>query len=139
MNIVYVTQTTSTDNVASIGSAELAFDRRNLRIRVYRRLRECNYSDLDVAPKSEVDTIRASRVTNSYRDGESYEDVTVRTRAMLENFAGEYPRGTVRLIGHHTQRVAFPHLADGVPLDGMRSQTIETDWWQHEWEYRYGD
>jgi len=120
-------------------TAELAFEGRDLPIRIDPRLRECNYGDLDGQPKSAIDAIRATRVTSPYPGGESYEDVANRTCALLDDLAREYPRGTVLLIGHHAQRVALPHLTDGVPLQVALDQTIEHDWWQPEWEYSYGE
>lgn len=129
----------ASDLLRSRRTAELTFEGRDLPIRIDPRLRECNYGDLNAAPKSEVDAIRATRVTQPYPGGESYEDVATRTRAMLDDLAHEYPRGTVLLIGHHAQRVALPHLTDGVPLQQALDQTIEHDWWQPEWEYSYGE
>ena len=129
----------ASDLLRSRRMAELASEGRNLPLHVDPRLRERNYGDLNAAPKSEVDAVRATRVTEPYPGGESYEDVAVRTRAMLDDLAREYPRGTVLLIGHHAQRVTLPHLADGITLEEALAQTIESDWWQPEWEYRYGD
>jgi len=129
----------ASDLLRSRRTAKLAFEGRNLPIRIDPHLRECNYGDLNAAPKAEVDAIRASRVAKLYPGGESYEDVPTRTRAMLDDLAREYPRGTVLLIGHHAQRVTLPHLADGVPLEEALAQTIESDCWQPEWEYHYGD
>lgn len=129
----------ASDLLRSRRTAALTFEDRDLPIRIDPRLRECNYGHLNAAPKSEVDAIRATCVTEPYPGGESYEDVAVRTRAMLEDLAREYPRGTVLLIGHHAQRVALPHLADGVPLEEALAQTIDNDWWQPQWEYSYGD
>jgi broad specificity phosphatase PhoE len=129
----------ASDLLRSRRTAELTFEDRNLPIRIDPRLRECNYGDLNAAPKAEVDAIRASRVTTPYPGGESYEDVAVRTRTMLDDLLHEYPRGTVLLIGHHAQRVALPHLTAGVPLQEALDQTIEHDWWQPEWEYSYGE
>ena len=129
----------ASDLLRSRRTVALAFEGSDTPVRIDPRLRECDYGDLNGAPKSEVDAIRATRVTQPYPGGESYEDVAVRTRAMLDDLAREYPRGTVLLIGHHAQRAALPYLADGVPLQEALMQTIESDWWQPEWEYRYGD
>ncbi|MDA0351065.1 MAG: histidine phosphatase family protein [Chloroflexi bacterium] len=118
-------------------TAELAFEDRGLPIRIDRRLRECNYGDLNGAPKSAVDTIRASRVGAPFPKGESYEDVAVRIRALLDDLAREYPRGTVLLIGHHAPYVALEHIAQGVPLADALASTTSGDYWQPEWTYRY--
>jgi len=68
----------------------------------------------------------------------STDNAAGRTRTLLDDLARDYPRGTVLLIGHHAQRVTLPHVADVVPLHEALAETMTNDWWQHEWEYRYG-
>jgi len=119
-------------------TAELAFEGRDVPLRIDRRLRECNYGDLNGAPRSEVDAIRSTRVSEPFPGGgESYEDVAVRIRALLDDLAREYPRGTVLLIGHHAPYVALEHIARGMPLADALASTASGDYWQPEWTYRY--
>ena len=119
-------------------TAELAFADGNVPLRIDPRLRECNYGDLNGAPKPEVDAIRASRLGEPFPGGgESYEGVAARIRALLEDLAGEHSDGTVLLIGHHAPYVALEHIARGVPLAEALASTVSGDYWQPEWEYSY--
>lgn len=119
-------------------TAELAFEGCDIPIRIDPRLRECDYGDLNGAPKAEVDRLRPSRVAEPFPGGESYEAVAARVRDLLDDLSAEYPRGTALLIGHHAPYVALEHLARGVPLaDALAAAT--GDYWQPEWEYDYGD
>jgi broad specificity phosphatase PhoE len=119
-------------------TAELSLEGRNIPIRIDPRLRECDYGDLNGAPRSEVDAIRASRVSEPFPGGgESYEDVAVRIRSLLDGLAREYPRGTVLLIGHHAPYVALEHIARGVPLSDALASTARGDYWQPEWTFSY--
>ena len=127
----------ASDLLRSRRTAELVFEGRDTPLRIDPRLRECDYGDLNGAPRAEIDAIRAGRVTEPYPGGESYEDVAIRTRSMLDDLAREHPDGTVLLIGHHAQRVVLPHLANGAPLEVALAETMENDWWQPEWEYTY--
>ncbi len=129
----------ASDLLRSRRTAELAFEDRDLPIRIDARLRECGYGSLDGAPKAEVDAIRATRVREPFPgSGESYEDVTARMRALLDDLAREFQSGTVLLIGHHAPYVALEHLANGVSLADALAST-EGDYWQPEWEYSYPD
>jgi broad specificity phosphatase PhoE len=129
----------ASDLLRSRRTAELAFEGRDILNHIDPRLCAYNCGDLDATPESEVDAIRPTRVIEPYPGGKNYEDVATRTNALLADLAREYPHGNVRRIGHHAQRVALPHLANGIPLDEVLAQTIENDCWQPEWEYRYGD
>jgi broad specificity phosphatase PhoE len=130
----------TSDLLRSRRTAELAFESRDVPRRVETRLRECGYGALDGAPKAEVDAIRASRVSEPFPGGgESYEAVAARIRALLDDLVGEFPGGTVLLIGHHAPYVVLEHIANGVPLADELASTARSDYWQPEWEYRYGE
>jgi len=89
----------ASDLLRSRRTAELVLEDRDTPLRIDPRLRECNYGDLNGAPRAEIDAIRASRVTEPYPGGESYEDVAIRTRSMLDDLAREHPDGELLLIG----------------------------------------
>lgn len=137
----------ASDLLRSRRTAELAFEDRDVPIRIDGRLRECNYGDLNAAPRADVDAIRRSRVNQPFPGGgESYEDVAARIRALLDDLATEYAQGlaaehadgSVLLIGHHAPYVALEHIIRGVPLAEALAAT-DGDYWQPEWEYSYGD
>ena len=87
-----------------------------------------------------MDSIRASRVREPFPvGGESYEDVAIRIRALLDDLARDHAGSTVLLIGHHAPYVALEHVVRGVPLAEALAATASGDYWQPEWEYTYGE
>ena len=128
----------ASDLLRSRRTAELAFEDRDIPLRIDPRLRECDYGNLNGAPRSEVDAIRPTRVSKPFPGGgESYQDVTARVRALLDDLAREYAHGTVLPIGHNAPYVALEHVVRGVPLAEALAATASGDHWQPEWIYRY--
>ena len=126
----------SSDLLRSRRTAELALGHRDIALRIDTRLRECDYGALNGAPRDDVDERRASCIRTPFPEGESYEDVATRTRALLQGLLREHPHGTVLLIGHHAQRVVLPHVVNRVPL-ALALARAATDKWQPEWEYTW--
>ena len=126
----------SSDLLRSRRTAEMAFEHRDIALRIDTRLRECDYGTLNGAPRGHVDAKRASCIRTPFPEGESYEDVATRTRALLQGLLREHPHGTVLLIGHHAQRVVLPHVVNRVPL-ALALARAATDKWQPEWEYTW--
>ncbi len=120
----------SSDLLRSRRTAALAFEHRDIALRIDARLRECDYGALNGAPKVEVESIRAGCIYKPFPGGESYEDVAARTRALLDDLVREHPQGTVLLIGHHAQRVVLPHLVTRTHLEITLARTAATDEWQ---------
>lgn len=127
----------ASDLLRSRRTAELAFEDRDVPHRVDPRLRECDYGELNGAPKAEVDAIRAGCLETPFPGGESYAEVAARMRALLDDLGREYGRGTVLLIGHHAPYVALEHVVRGVPLAEALASTASGDYWRPEWTYRY--
>ena len=127
----------ASDLLRSLRTARLAFDHREITLRIDARLRECDYGELNGAPQAEVAALRARCIHTPFPGGESYEDVAVRTRALLDALAREHPHGTVLLIGHHAQRVVLPHLVSGVSLETALARTTASSAWRPEWTYTW--
>ncbi len=127
----------SSDLLRSRRTAALAFERRDITLRIDTRLRECDYGALNGAPRVEVDARRAGCIDTPFPGGESYEDVAARTRALLDDLIREHAQGTVLLVGHHAQRVVLPHVVNRVPLEIALARTMTGDEWQPEWTYTW--
>ena len=126
----------ASDLVRARRTAELVFAGREVPIREDARLRECDYGELNGAPRAAVDALRASRVGEAFPGGESYEDVVARMRSLMADLGREFPAGTVALIGHHAPFVALEHLLRGVSLGEALASTMgRGEWWRPEWEY----
>ena len=126
----------ASDLLRSRRTAQLVIGDRDVPLRIDPRLRECDYGDLNGAPRSEVDAIRSSRLSEPFPGGESYEEVAGRIRALLDDLARQHPRGSVLLIGHHAPYVALEHIVRGVPLAEALASTVG-DYWRPEWQYIY--
>ncbi len=126
----------TSDLVRSRRTGEIVFGGRDVPRRVDARLRECDYGELNGAPRAEVEAIRGSRVREAFPGGESYEDVAARVGALLGDLGREFPEGTVALIGHHAPFVALEHVVRGAALDEALASAAG-DWWRPEWEYEY--
>ena len=118
----------------SYKTAELAFGSRYPIIKD-ERLRECNYGDLNGAPKAEIEAQRASRISSPFPDGESYEDTAKRMKAFLDDLAKDYADKKVMIIGHRATQYGLEHCIKGVPL----LEAVTAPWqWQPGWKYEFG-
>ncbi|MBA3396221.1 MAG: histidine phosphatase family protein [Deltaproteobacteria bacterium] len=115
----------------SYRTAELAFGDAYPVVRD-RRLRECNYGELNRAPVSEVEALRVSAIATPFPDGESYEDSSRRLLALLGELAATRAGQTVMIIGHRATQYGLDRWIRGVSLQ----EAIRTPWrWQPGWTY----
>jgi broad specificity phosphatase PhoE len=116
----------------AVETAEIAFAGSALPIREDKRLRECNYGDLNGHPVAEIDAERLRRIETPFPGGESYREVVERTRGFLADLAREHP-SRVLVIAHSANRWALQHLLEGRPLDELITAPFA---WQEGWLYR---
>lgn len=116
----------------AIESSEIAFP--NIKKVIDKRLRECNYGELDGEHKSLV--IYEEHIEEPFIEGESLKDVEERIRSFVEFIKKEYPGKTIGILAHRA-----PQLALDVILNNMTwEEAIKNDWrktgdWQPGWEY----
>jgi len=79
-------------------TAEIAFAHRALPIVRDARLRECDYGTLTHRPVQEIEAQRAAHLTTPFPKGESYEQVTSRVAAWLDEATSAYARQTVLVV-----------------------------------------
>ena len=102
-----------------------------------KRLRECNYGDLNGGPDSAFKNDMLKYVKIRFPNGENYEDVKERIEDLLKFIKPNYDGKHIALLAHQK-----PQLALEVILNGKSWQdAIDTDWrktgsWQPGWEYR---
>jgi len=117
----------------AIETAQIAFAGSELLVRQDRRLRECNYGELNGKPTAEIDEAeRLRRVDEPFPGGESYREVVERTRLFLNDLFPELDGSRVLLIAHSANRWALQHLLLGAPLEDVIGAPFE---WQEGWEY----
>ena len=122
----------TSDLTRTIDSSNIAFS--NYEKVRDKRLRECNYGDLDGKHKSLV--IYEEHINIPFPNGESLLDVENRIREFINYLKDNYDGKTVGIVAHRA-----PQLALDVILKGMTwEEAIECDWrkngdWQPGWEY----
>jgi broad specificity phosphatase PhoE len=116
----------------AVETAEIAFGGSGIPVFEDRRLRECDYGELNGMPTERLLAERSHRIDVPYPAGESYRDVVVRVRAFLEDVAAEHDGSRVVLIGHSATRWALDHLLTGTPLEELVDAPFA---WREGWEY----
>ena len=118
----------------AIDSAQLGFGDK-YQIIQDKRLRECNYGDMNGKPHTFKDNMRAY-VDTPFPNGESYKDVEKRVADFLEFLKQNYDGKRVAIVAHQAPQLALDVLLKGKTWD----RAIDEDWrktnaWQPGWEY----
>lgn len=122
----------TSDLTRAIDSSNIAFSKYE-KIRD-KRLRECNYGDLDGKHKSLV--IYEEHIKTPFPNGESLIDVENRIREFIQYLKENYDGKTIGIVAHRA-----PQLALDVILKNMTWEEANmNDWrktgdWQPGWEY----
>ena len=99
-----------------------------------KRLRECNYGDLDGKHKSLV--IYEEHINDKFPNGESLIDVEKRMREFVEYLKDNYDGKTVGIVAHRAPQLALEVITKGITWE----EANKNDWrktgdWQPGWEY----
>ena len=99
-----------------------------------KRLRECNYGDLDGKHKSLV--IYEDHIEDKFPNGESLIDVEKRMREFVEFLKENYDGKTVGIVAHRAPQLALEVITKGISWE----EANKNDWrktgdWQPGWEY----
>jgi broad specificity phosphatase PhoE len=115
----------------AVETAEIAFAGSGVPIHRDRRLRECNYGDLNGMPTARLEAERPRRIDVPFPGGESYRDVVDRVGAFLDDLQ-PYEGRLVLVIGHSSTRWALDHLLNGEALEELVDAPCA---WREGWEY----
>ncbi len=114
-------------------TAEIAFASTGVPIMRDRRLRECDYGNLNGSPAIVVERERTQRIHHPFPSGESYHAATERVREVLNEFPDRCFGQNVLIVGHRATWYSLEHLLAGVPL----IDAIKAPWvWRPGWTYR---
>jgi len=97
------------------------------------RLRECDYGELNGAPREAVHD-RLARLDAPYPGGESWRAAVERVGWFLRDAALRYDGRRILVIGHVATRFGLDHHVQGVPLERLAAEEFA---WRPGWEYRY--
>jgi len=96
------------------------------------RLRECNYGDLNRAPKTQIDAMKHRAITEPFPNGESYQDTSSRMKAFIDDLKANHDGKRVMIIGHRATQYGLEEWVNHVPLE----EAVMAPWqWQPGWEY----
>ena len=99
-----------------------------------KRLRECNYGDLDGEHKSLV--IYEEHVDDKFPNGESLKDVEMRMRDFVNYLKENYDGKTIGIVAHRAPQLALEVITKNISWE----EANQNDWrktgdWQAGWEY----
>jgi broad specificity phosphatase PhoE len=120
----------SSDLGRAVETAAIAFAGSGIPVLHDWRLRECDYGDLNGAPKEMLDP--PAHAESPYPNGESYRDVVRRVASFLEDVRRFHDGRYVVVVSHAAPRWALQHLLEGTPLPDAIAAPFE---WQEGWEY----
>ena len=120
----------------SVETAQIAFAGTDLPLFQDRRLRECDYGELNGSPADAVDAVRARHVDEPFPGGQSYRQVIDATREFLADLAGGYAGRRVLLIAHSANRLALDCLLAGASIEEALTVPFA---WQPGWYYTLPD
>jgi broad specificity phosphatase PhoE len=121
----------TSDLARAVETAAVAFAGSQVPVHADRRLRECDYGDLNGSPVERL-APRSRFIATPFRRGESYRQVVERARDFVDDLAAFEGR-RVLVIGHSATRWAFDHLLAGRTLEELVDAPFD---WQPGWLYR---
>jgi broad specificity phosphatase PhoE len=113
-------------------TAEIALASSGIPINQDARLRECDYGELNGAPRERVEEIRLECIDRSFPGGESYLDVVRRTHEFVGDLLRDRDGSRVLVIAHSANLWALEYLVEGASLAEVIAAPFD---WQPGWEY----
>ncbi|MCK4634887.1 MAG: histidine phosphatase family protein [Candidatus Aenigmarchaeota archaeon] len=121
----------------AVDSAKLTFDERYIPIIQDKRLRECNYGDLNGTSSKKVSPIE--HIDKPFPNGESNKDVEKRIREFLKDLLQNYSGKNIVIVAHMAPQLALEVILNGKTWE----QAIKKDWrlkqpkeWKPGWSYK---
>jgi len=120
----------------SFYTGKIAFAGTKIPVLRDRRLRECNYGDLNGAPSAVVDAEKPLRIETPFPNGQSYVQTTALVKDFLHDIGGHYDGQKVLIIGSRATQYGLENIINGVPLATLVAQKFV---WRPGWEYIWGN
>lgn len=120
------------DLTRAVDTAELAFGDTGIPIRQDRRLRECDYGQLNGMPTARLRAERLRHLDTPWAGGQSYQQVVDQTRDLLRELSTDWDGTRLLVIAHSANRWALEHLLHGRNLADLVTAPFA---WQEGWHY----
>jgi 2,3-bisphosphoglycerate-dependent phosphoglycerate mutase len=119
----------------AVETAEIAFGDAGVPILLDWRLRECDYGDLNGAPRAVVHGDRVRYLDAPYPGGESWQGAVERAGRFVDDLPLRWTGKRVLVVGHIATRWAFEQRLNGVALEELVAEEFV---WRPGWVYRAG-
>lgn len=101
-----------------------------------KRLRECNYGDLNGKDSKIVEPLQEQSIDSPMPNGESYENVKKRINDFLDFLKSKYDGKHIAIVAHKAPQLALDVLINNLTWE----EAFAKDWrktksWQPGWEY----
>ena len=99
-----------------------------------KRLRECNYGDLDGKDKSLI--IYEEHIDDAFPNGESLKDVEKRIRSFIKDVIEKYKGKTIGIVAHRAPQLAFEVITKDISWqEANKKKKKKKGEWKPGWEY----
>lgn len=122
----------TSDLERAVETARIAFAGSEVPVLQDKRLRECDYGDLNGCPVGELAAWRAKCIDEPFPGGQSYRQVIEATRAFLGELADDWDGRRVLVVAHSANRWALQVLLGGARIEDLVDAPFQ---WQPGWEY----
>jgi 2,3-bisphosphoglycerate-dependent phosphoglycerate mutase len=122
----------SSDLARAHDTVELAFAGSALPVLLDWRLRECDYGELNGAPREQVHAARRTQPTTPFPGGESWQQAATRVGRFLADLPLRWEGARVLVVGHTATRIGLDHHLGGASLADALAADVA---WQPGWEY----
>lgn len=122
----------TSDLARAVETARIAFGKTGIPVHQDKRLRECDYGELNGGPASEVARLRAECVDRPFPSGQSYREVVEAIREFLGELVEGWDGKRVLIIAHSANRFALHVLLGGARLEDVVDAPFI---WQPGWDY----
>jgi broad specificity phosphatase PhoE len=120
------------DLTRAVDTAHLAFGGTGIPIHQDRRLRECDYGQLNGMPTARLQAERLQHLDTPWPGGQSYQQVVDQTRDLLRELAADWDGTRLLVIAHSANRWALDCLLSGTELADL---VVAPFAWQEGWHY----
>ncbi len=120
----------------AVDTTNITFANQQDKITTDKRLRECNYGNLNGKDEKIVKTDILKRVDDPFPNGESYRDVEKRMAEFLNELLDKFSGKSIAIVAHQAPQLALDVLLKGKTWE----QAIQEDWrhtksWKPGWDY----
>ena len=116
----------------AVETVEIAFAGTSVPVYQDRRLRECNYGDLNGCRVELLAAERRRHIDEPFPGGQSYRQVVVATGDFLLDVARAWDGSRVLIVAHSANKWALDCLLNGATLEDLVDAPFR---WQEGWEY----